>query len=546
MRVFNPFQRSNRNNVTSQSELIPSVPPVGVKRTIARNVVWNWAGMGANMIAGFVVAPFLIHRLGDSTYGLWVLIASLTSYFGLLDIGVRGSVARQIAFYRAKNDVEGGNATLNTALAMLCGAATLALIGTLGAIFLFFYIIPVPADQVQNVQLALLLVGLNLVLWLPLSMFDAMLWAYQRFDLINAVDITTVVVRVGLTFYLIGRGHGLVGLALINLLCLAGSQAIKGILIFRLDSTLRLSPRYLKREAARNLLGMGFWNFLLCMSNVANNQVGPLIIGARLGAGLVTPFSIAARLLAYGRDFLVSSTGVLTPLAISLHAEDKTSQQQKLFLEGSKYCLGMALFFLSLFVLLGKPMIALWMGPDLAWSSQLLLILALGEVLPMSQWVAYSIILGKYRHRELACVSIVENMLAIPLALMLIGPYGLIGVCIAFAIPGAIFRGLFQLLYASRLVHVSIGRYVMQVLLPILAAWALPAIGLAALVQWKSPQTWPALFLYTAGYGACHVLTVGGLLMYQRRKPQDGASDDPNPQKRSVARRLAGAIQNVW
>src|SRR5678816_2847734 len=97
-----------------------------LRRKIARYVLWYVSGMSAGMLVGFVVAPFLIHRLGETGYGLWVLIGSLTGYFGLLDLGVRGSVGRFIAYHRAQGDQRGVNATLTTALMVLCGVACLA------------------------------------------------------------------------------------------------------------------------------------------------------------------------------------------------------------------------------------------------------------------------------------------------------------------------------------------------------------------------------------------------------------------------------------
>ena len=54
--------------------------------------------MAIPMLAGFVIAPFLVHRLGELRYGEWILIASMTNYFGLLDlgIGVRSAVTSPI------------------------------------------------------------------------------------------------------------------------------------------------------------------------------------------------------------------------------------------------------------------------------------------------------------------------------------------------------------------------------------------------------------------------------------------------------------------
>src|SRR5437870_3526113 len=107
-------------------------------RTIARNVIWNWSGMIIRMGVGFLIAPFLVRQLGQDGYGLWLLVASLTGYFSLLDLGVRGSVGRNIAFHRAKRDHAGVNGIFNTSLAILFGVAGFALFATCAVVPAFF------------------------------------------------------------------------------------------------------------------------------------------------------------------------------------------------------------------------------------------------------------------------------------------------------------------------------------------------------------------------------------------------------------------------
>jgi O-antigen/teichoic acid export membrane protein len=476
-----------------------------MKRLVARNVIWNWAGMANQMLVGFVVAPFLVHRLGDSRYGLWVLIASMTGYFDLLDLGVRGSVGRNIAFFRAKNDHAGVNALLSTALAVLVGVAVLVLLGTLALAVGFFHLFDVPDADGPSVRLALLIVGINLALTFPLSVFDATLWAMHRFDVLNAIDIPVALLRAGLTFWWIGSGNGLVAMALITVLTTVLAAVIKAILSFRLDRNLNVRLRWINREAARSLFGYGLWYFLLSTGRRITPQVSPLVIGARLGVGFVTPQNIAARLTGYASSLLISATGVMTPVAAGLHAEDNHEKQRTLFLEGGKICLAFVLFFVTLFLFLGKPLIELWMGPDKEAASKLLIIMALGEIVPMSQWITYSVVLGMGRHRELAYFFLLENVLAIVLALALVGSFGLVGVCVAVAIPGALCRGLCQLVYGCRLVKVSFGTYAGRVLIPALVTAALPVTALAVVTRLKSPTSWVELLVYTAIFGVFYL-----------------------------------------
>jgi O-antigen/teichoic acid export membrane protein len=55
---------------------------------------------------GFFLSPFILHRLGDDAFSLWVLVFSLTGYYGLLDLGIRASIIRYVAKFAATEDEE--------------------------------------------------------------------------------------------------------------------------------------------------------------------------------------------------------------------------------------------------------------------------------------------------------------------------------------------------------------------------------------------------------------------------------------------------------
>ena len=213
------------------------------KLSLLRNMAWNWAGMLCDATAAFLVMPFLIHRLGESSYGTWVLIGSLSSYFGMLDLGVRGSVGRYVAFHRARDDRGALNSTLGTAFVIACIAGFLTLTASLGLPSLFLRIFDIPADQVSAVRISLLLIGLNIALSFPLSLFDGILWGFQRFDILNAIDVPISVVRAVLTFVVIGYGHGIIGLASLTVLLAVISGLAKAAMSFRQDPGLRMRPR---------------------------------------------------------------------------------------------------------------------------------------------------------------------------------------------------------------------------------------------------------------------------------------------------------------
>ena len=71
------------------------------KLAVLKNVGSSWSSLGANILVGVFLSPYIVHRLGDEAYGVWVLIFSLTGYYGLFDLGIRSSIVRYVAKYSA-------------------------------------------------------------------------------------------------------------------------------------------------------------------------------------------------------------------------------------------------------------------------------------------------------------------------------------------------------------------------------------------------------------------------------------------------------------
>jgi O-antigen/teichoic acid export membrane protein len=487
---------------------------MSVQRTVARNVLWNWGGMSAHMLAGFVIAPILVARLGQTGYGFWVLIASLTGYFDLLDLGLRGSLGRNIAFHKAKNDRAGINAVVCTGLGLLLTGSALVLLATLAAQTFFFSIFAVPVEIQPDVHLTLWLIGINLALIFPNSVFDSILWANQRFDWLNGIEIPTIVLRVALTIFLVGSDSGsLVILGAITLGVTVLSGLVKFIVCFLVDPELRLRLGFLRLGTALSLFDFGVWCFLLSVANVAAVQLGPILIGNRLGVEHVTPFSVAARLVGYVGAILMSASGVLTPIATRYHVEEKHERQRWLFIQGGKFCAALALFFTGLFVLIGDAFLFLWLKQHLPDAGAVLTVLMLGAVLPLSQWVTYSMVMSMNRHRLWAVMSLLEVGLIAGLAWILLPLYGVIGMGFAIAVPAVICRGLVQIVYACWILHVPVWQYLWQALVPACVAIIFPLVVLLGLLQMGMPSSWPGFFLYAGVYGLAFALAAGLVLV---------------------------------
>src|SRR5713101_2665114 len=86
------------------------------KAQIIKNVGSSWFSLGVNVLVGIFLSPFILHRLGDAAFGIWVLIFSLTGYYGIFDFGIRSSIIRYVSKYTAKRDIDEVSRLINTAM----------------------------------------------------------------------------------------------------------------------------------------------------------------------------------------------------------------------------------------------------------------------------------------------------------------------------------------------------------------------------------------------------------------------------------------------
>jgi len=504
---------------------------MSTKRIILRNVFSNWGGSAIAVLIGLYMAPFVVHHLGDTNYGIWILLGSFTGYFGLFDIGVRPAVSRHLAFYRAKNDIEHANVILSTAVALLSATGLIVFVLIASLHFLFFKLFHVPLAQVATVRIAVLVVGLNMALTFPLRIFDSVLWSGQHFHLINLVDVITAVGRAAATLYFVGKGYGVVALACIALASTIASAAGKAWMGFRRQRNMAIRFNYMRRSAIGELFGFGVWSFIGAQGNRLISLVCPTVIGHFLGVGMVTPYSIAKRLLRYVNEIIIGATGVLTPVATALHAREEHGRQRRLALTGGKYAFAISIYFFLGLAFLGKPFITRWMGPKYAYVGPLLTILAAGKLFALAQSMMSNIILSKAKHKMLAYLRMLQFLLLAHAALMFL-KHGLLGLCIAEATLAGLLSGLIVAIYGCSLLGLSIFSYVRATMLPVLLVASVPAYLFYVTVRWRPPATWLDIFLYgsvfTLVYGvacACFIGRTEVIQLLQARKTRHASAN---------------------
>lgn len=471
----------------------PAIPPKPAARRpllprALRNVLANWCGYFFSILITFFVSPFVVHHLGDSAYGIWILLVSLTGYLGLLDLGVRGAVTRYVAKFHAQSNHKESGQIASAALSVFLLTGAVAVSIAIGAALFAPSVFHIPEQYRQITRAVFPLTGFTVAISLIGGVFGGILAALQRFDLLNTIEVTNSSVRSLVIVLVLRGGKGIVALAAIQLAFAATSALANYWTSHWLYPELRVHFGKADRERLRMIFSFSFYSFLLQITTYLILYTDAVVIGAFLPVSLVTFFSIAGNLAYYTRSLISGISQTMTPMASSLEASGKHTELQLATLNSARYATALAMPIAVTFLLRGSHFIGLWMGSEYAeLSGEVLQVLTLTLIFTGATSVAWAVIFGLGRHKALVPVSVAEGLINLLLSILLVQKLGIVGVAWGTAIPNLCTSLFFWPWYVRRTLGIPKHTFILN-------GWFLPAVAVLpfAACSYAMERWWPA------------------------------------------------------
>ena len=430
---------------------------------LLRNILANWLALGIATVVGFFLTPYMLRHLGDTGFGLWVLVTTLTGYYGLLDFGLRNSTSRFVAHYEAHDDAGGLERVVSTAL-FANGALGLLVLLMAGVIaWNLDRLVAVPEGWTQTARGLVLVFGVGSALGFPLNMFGHVLEGFQRFTWIGGVQATITVGRAALTVWLLSRGYGVLAVGVLTLFTTLAGSLIYAAVVHRIYPQLRIRWASVDRAMFRQLAGFGLVAFAISISATLRFQADALVIGAFLSVQAVAHFSIASKLIFYVTDVVQAMAWVFTPVFSHLDAKRDVRRLGQALVKANRYSSFVAFPLTAFVAVAGQSLITVWVGSRYVSSYPVLLVLLLPTCLYLAQAGSPKLLYGMARHSMLARIFLLEGLVNIALSIALVRWYGILGVALGTAIPMAL-TSLFVLpLYVCRLLRLRLSTYLWEV-----------------------------------------------------------------------------------
>lgn len=453
----------------------------------------NWAALAISVGVAFFLSPFVVHRLGNTAYGVWTLVISMISYMSILDLGLRGAVTRYVARHHAQGDHSESSRTVSAALwlRVWIGVAVLLISLILAGIAPRLFRIPVELQPAA--KWAIVVTGAGLAVTLTCGVFGGVLAALHRFDLLSLIAILQTLIRAAGVVWLLRSGYGIIALAVWEFAVILMSNTALVATCFRLYRELRIQFRFPPMATLRRLWGYSFYVLVINATVQVIYYTDNLIVGAFLSASAVTFYAIGGGLIEYLRMFVSSLAATFSPLASSFEAKGQEADLRRLLVWGTQAALLVALPIEVALFFRGPAFIGLWMGREYSTlSGQVLQILLVAQLFAVANATSGNIAYGLGKHRPVALWTSIEALANLALSVLLVRKIGLAGVAWGTAIASLATHLVFWPRHICKVLAMRVPSYLWQ-------SWmrpALAALPFAIGCVWAD-RNWPASNLFS-------------------------------------------------
>lgn len=487
------------------------------ERTV-NNALFNAGSSMLPLVLSFIFWPYIVSKLGDSSYGVFALVGTVIGYFALLDLGLGSAVVKYVAEYAGQKDIERTKEVVGAALLifLLAGLVGFMLILAIARV-LATRLMNIPPELIDAAYHSFCAASLGFFFTMQLTLLTAIINGLNRYDISSVtMAIMGAITTIGAAV-LLHMGFGLVAVVWLNVIIPLLTGLFYLILIRRLLPGISLRIMY-KTEPLKHILRFGMYTTLGRITNVISSQVNLLIIGAILGVTAVTYYAVPFTILSRMTQLLVRIGMVVFPAISELQGQQQHDTIRDLYLTSSRIILSLAVAFTVPLLIFGVRFLHLWMGPVFAErGGAVMLIITVGVFLSQCTNVPTFVVEGMGRPKISGLASIATALIF--MALMIPGAIcgGIVGVAAADTLSAGITAPFFIGYVNRQVLGLPLRRLLKESYIRPLLAGVAVAVLLLFVPQERIRNIFVLLFVMGGGMGLYFVIALL-LGVYEKRE----------------------------
>jgi O-antigen/teichoic acid export membrane protein len=345
------------------------------------NAIANLMGGVFPALATIATIPYIVAHLGDSAYGVLVLVTSIMGYFALIDINVTAGSVKFVAEHHARGDHQKVHQVITFGLWVYLAIGLIGMIGLWGGAQLMIeHLFKIPPELQPQAAGALRWAALGFLLGQLQTYLQSVPQSLQRYDISGRIEAVFGMLVPVLTVVLLAMGMGLVEVVILRVVASLFHGLSLVVAIKRLMPDFKLEKP--SSEVRHGVLSFSAFSFLSRLASLTYTHADKLLIGAMVSVQQVTYFAVASTVANRVLSLTARLSSVIFPVASALAASREMKQLESVYLQASRYMFfinGAAVVLLACFA---EPILRLWMGAEFAKHGALIM-----AVVALSQFV---------------------------------------------------------------------------------------------------------------------------------------------------------------
>lgn len=351
-------------------EFLKRVVNSGHERTAKakKNIFASFAVKGLNIGIGFLQLPIALNYIGETRYGIWLIVSSIIAWFEFFDIGLGNGLRNKFAEALAKNDKESAKIYVSTTYFLM------SLI--IGAIFIIFLIINpfldwikilnAPPEINENLVLLVFIVFISFAIRFVVKLITTILVADQRPAIRDAILLVAKIFNLALLVILVKTTEGsLIYLSILYSVTPVIFLIFASFYFYSKDYKEYIpSYKFVDLSYSKELMNLGLRFFIIQIAVLVVYTTDNMIITQLYDPAQVTVYNVARRYFSIiTMGFLIIVTPLWSSVTEAYFKNDfiwikKTIRQLILVWTGF-------LLLAGLMLISANWVYEIWVGPDI-------------------------------------------------------------------------------------------------------------------------------------------------------------------------------------
>ncbi len=428
------------------------------------------------LVIGLVSVRLVLSALGETDYGIYSLVAGVVGMLAIMQSAMSSASMRFMAHSLGSNDETLIAKTFNTTLFLhfIIGLIVVVLI-EVGGFLMFKYLLDIPQAKVYDAKIVFHFMVITTFVTIIAVPYDAVINSHENLLALSLVDILGAVLKLGVAIYL--------SYSSLNLLILYGFSMLVIQIIKRIIKQLysvkhykecKLNFRkYIDKSLAKTILSFSGWNLFGSIAAISVTQTRGILLNMFFGVHLNAANGVAKQVSSQVNTVSSSMTRALNPQLVKSEGGGDRKRMLRLTELATKYSVLLFSLFAITVIIEMPTLLNLWLKKVPEYTILFSRLILIGLMIDKFSFEITSAIRasGKIKKFTLINSSIIVLNIPISYALFFFGlpPYVIFIVSIVITI--IIFY--VRLILAKKLVHINIGGFIKNAVLPILIPVAL-------------------------------------------------------------------------